>query len=35
VAAAGFELLSQRRSGLGDFAEIVARAPAAVAEVAS
>jgi ubiquinone/menaquinone biosynthesis C-methylase UbiE len=29
VAAAGFEVLSQRRSGLGDFAEIVARAPAA------
>jgi ubiquinone/menaquinone biosynthesis C-methylase UbiE len=35
VRAAGFELLSQQRSGLGDFAEIVARAPAAVAEVAS
>ena len=29
VASAGFQLLSQRRSGLGDFAEVVARAPAA------
>ena len=27
LAAAGFEVLSQRRSGLGDFTEIVARAP--------
>ena len=27
VARAGFELVSQRRSALGDFAEIVARAP--------
>jgi demethylmenaquinone methyltransferase/2-methoxy-6-polyprenyl-1,4-benzoquinol methylase len=31
VAAAGFELVSQRRSGLGDFVEIVARAPAEAA----
>lgn len=31
VHAAGFELLSQRRSGLGDFVEIVARAPAEAA----
>ncbi len=31
VAAAGFELLSQRRGGLGDFAEIVARSPGPVA----
>jgi ubiquinone/menaquinone biosynthesis C-methylase UbiE len=29
VASAGFELVSLRRSGLDDFAEIVARAPAA------
>jgi ubiquinone/menaquinone biosynthesis C-methylase UbiE len=28
VVSAGFELLSQQRSGLGDFAEIVARNPA-------
>ena len=29
VASAGFELVSERRSGLGDFAEIVARTPVA------
>jgi demethylmenaquinone methyltransferase/2-methoxy-6-polyprenyl-1,4-benzoquinol methylase len=29
VASAGFEIVSRRRSGLGDFAEIVARASAA------
>jgi demethylmenaquinone methyltransferase/2-methoxy-6-polyprenyl-1,4-benzoquinol methylase len=28
IAAAGFEVVSRLRSGLGDFAEIVARAPA-------
>jgi demethylmenaquinone methyltransferase/2-methoxy-6-polyprenyl-1,4-benzoquinol methylase len=29
VTSAGFEVVSERRSGLGDFAEIVARSPAA------
>lgn len=29
LASAGFEIVSEQRSGLGDFAEIVARSPAA------
>jgi demethylmenaquinone methyltransferase/2-methoxy-6-polyprenyl-1,4-benzoquinol methylase len=32
IASAGFEIVSRRRSGLGDFAEIVARAPAGASQ---